>query len=340
VLLLAAAAAGWAAWTLERPYRGYAGAEQVVAVQSGAGAAHILAQLEHAGVIPDARVARVYLVYWLRNPPLQAGEYRFSGEANIPQVLAKLIRGDVISHLVTLVEGLTLEETAEQLARAGAGRQDRLLQAMRTPRPIADLDPAATDLEGYLFPETYRFRQGTSESEVVGTLVKTFRDRFDRQVRPLLAQHPQGLRELTTLASIVEKEAHESAERPIIAGVYRNRLEHRIGLDADPTIIFALKRLGRWDGNLHKDDLRLDSPYNTYRFAGLPPGPICSPGLASLRAAAQPAAVPYYYFVSRNDGTHVFAATLAEHNHNVEIWQKRYWRERRAEERRARAPGR
>jgi UPF0755 protein len=340
LVLAAAAAAGWAVWTLERPYRGYAGGEQIVAVQSGAGAAHILAQLEHARVIPDAHVARIYLVYWLRNPALQAGEYRFTGEASIPQVLRKLIRGDVVSHLVTLVEGLTLEETAEQLARAGAGRQDLLLAAMRSPQAIADLDPAATDLEGYLFPETYRFRQGMREREVVATLVKTFRDRFTRLVRPLTAQRPQDVRSLVTLASIVEKEAHESAERPVIAGVYRNRLEHRIGLDADPTVIFALKRLGRWDGNLHKDDLRLDSPYNTYRFAGLPPGPICSPGLASLQAAARPAEVPYYYFVSRNDGTHVFAATLAEHNRNVEIWQRRYWRERRAEERRARESGR
>jgi UPF0755 protein len=337
LLLLAAAGAAWAGWTLARPYHGYGGAGQTVVVQSGTGAAHILGQLEHSGVIPDALVARFYLVYWLRNPPLQAGEYRFAGPMNVPQVLRKLIRGDVISHPVTLVEGLTLEETAEQLARAGAGRQELLLQAMRSPQAIADLDPAATDLEGYLFPETYRFRQGTGEREIVLTLVKTFRDRYARLVRPLLAQRPQELRALATLASIVEKEAHESAERPVIAGVYRNRLEQKIGLAADPTVIFALKRLGRWDGSLHKDDLRLDSPYNTYRYAGLPPGPICSPGLASLQAAAQPAAVPYFYFVSRNDGTHVFAVTLAEHNRNVEIWQKRYWRERRAEERRDRA---
>ncbi|HYN19998.1 MAG TPA: endolytic transglycosylase MltG, partial [Thermoanaerobaculia bacterium] len=123
-----------------------------------------------------------------------------------------------------------------------------------------------------------------------------------------------------------------ASERPLIAAVYSNRLRLGIGLGADPTVIYALKRQGRWNGNIRKDDLRMDSPYNTYRYAGLPPGPICSPGLASLIAAAEPADVPHLYFVSRNDGTHVFAQTLAEHNRNVEEWQRRYWRQRRARE--------
>ncbi len=132
-----------------------------------------------------------------------------------------------------------------------------------------------------------------------------------------------------TLASIVEKEAQLDEERPVIAGVYRNRLDRGIGLYADPTVIFALKQLGTWDGDIRRRDLELDSPYNTYRYPGLPPGPICSPGLASLLAAATPADVPYIYFVSRNDGTHVFAETLREHNRNVDEWQRRYWRDRR-----------
>ncbi len=165
--------------------------------------------------------------------------------------------------------------------------------------------------------------------------MRTFRQRFE-QVRPLLDARPRagGVRELVALASIVEKEAQLEPERPLIAAVYHNRIDRGMGLQADPTVIFALKRLGRWNGNLRRDDLRLDSPYNTYRYAGLPPGPICSPGLASLRAAGDPADAPYLYFVSRNDGTHVFAETLADHNRNVERWQRRYWRERRAAERR------
>jgi UPF0755 protein len=347
-LLLAGAAAGALAygWWVVRPYQGYPGAEKLVEVAPGTGAARILEQLGREGVLSGPLVARAYLVYVLKNPPLQAGQYRFAGPMTFQEVLRKLIRGDVVSRSVTVVEGFSMEDVANQLAQAGAGRREVFLERMRSPALIADLDPAAPDLEGYLYPETYRFRVGTSEAEIVATLVKTFRSRFERHVRPILAGaaagtaaagtagNPSTVREVVTLASIVEKEARASAERPVIAGVYRNRLLRHMGLDADPTVIFALRRLGRWDGSIHHDDLRLDSPYNTYRYAGLPPGPICSPGLPSLQAAARPADVPYLYFVSRNDGTHVFATTLEEQNRNVEIWQRRYWRERRQQERR------
>jgi len=356
-LLLAVAAAGAVAygWWVVLPYQGYPGTEKLVDVAPGTGAARILEQLGREGVLSSPLVARAYLVYVLKNPPLQAGEYRFAGPMTFPDVLRKLIRGDVVSRSVTVVEGFAMVDIADQLAQAGAGRREAFLEKMRSPALIADLDPAAPDLEGYLYPETYRFRVGTSEAEIVATLVKTFRARFERHVRPILAGaagaggagagpagagpaggagHPPTVREVVTLASIVEKEARAAAERPVIAGVYRNRLLRHMGLDADPTVIFALRRLGRWDGTIHHDDLRVDSPYNTYRYAGLPPGPICSPGLPSLQAAARPADVPYLYFVSRNDGTHVFATTLEEQNRNVEIWQRRYWRERRQQERR------
>jgi cell division protein YceG involved in septum cleavage len=351
----------------------------------------------------------------LGDPPLQAGEYRFAGAQPLPAVLAKLVDGDVVDHAVTIVEGLTLEETAEALADADFGDLDAFLAAMRDPAPIADLDPEATSLEGYLFPSTYRFRRGTTEREMVETMVATFRRTWESEVVPLLgegalvsgdaggqegeeldggasgapdeegesvdedegeadgapadagaAEPPAGageveqaagaeppavppgatppdepvrppsrvrpgrtLRELVTLASLVEKEAKIEGERPQIAAVYANRLERGMGLYADPTVIYALKQAGRWDGNIRREDLRMDSPYNTYRHAGLPPGPIASPGLASLKAAARPADFDALYFVSRNDGSHVFAETLAEHNRNVDRWQRQYWREQR-----------
>jgi len=148
--------------------------------------------------------------------------------------------------------------------------------------------------------------------------------------RSLALENDLDLRGLVTLASIIEKEAGRLDERPLVSAVFHNRLKRQIGLYADPTIIYALKLAGDWDGNLRREDLELDSPYNTYRYPGLPPGPICSPSEASLQAAAEPADVPYLYFVSRNDGTHVFARTLAEHNRNVARWQVRYWRNRRA----------
>jgi UPF0755 protein len=341
LLLVPAALAGWSWWQLQRPFQGYTGAERLVTIDPGMGARQALARLQDQGVVADAWLARLYLSHALGNPAIQAGEYRFRGPLTTAQVLGKLVRGDVVNHRVTLIEGMTLEETADKLAAAQLGRREAFLDLMRSPELIADLDPGAQDLEGYLFPETYSFALHTDEKTVVASLIKTFRARYTLHVKPLLDRRPgRSLRQAVTLASIVEKEARVAAERPLIAGVYSNRLTRRIGLGADPTVIYALKRLGRWDGNIRKGDLQVDSPYNTYRYAGLPPGPICSPGLASLIAAADPADIPYLYFVSRNDGTHVFASTLEEHNRNVEIWQRRYWRERRGSHENNRASSR
>ncbi|MDH3404377.1 MAG: endolytic transglycosylase MltG [Acidobacteriota bacterium] len=326
-IALAGGLAAWAWHVLHTPY-GPPGATELDVVP-GSSAGRILSELAALGFVPDATLARLYLVYVLGDPPLRSGEYRIEGPATTAEILDLLVRGDVVLHPVTLVEGLTLEETAAHLAAAGFGGEARFLAAMRSPAAIADLDPEATTLEGYLFPDTYSFPRATPEDRIVRTLVANFRRRMDEN---LAARGPAPLRELVTLASIVEKEARLDAERPVIAGVYRNRLDRGIGLYADPTVIFALKQLGTWDGDIRRRDLELDSPYNTYRHPGLPPGPICSPGLASLLAAAAPADVPYLYFVSRNDGSHVFAETLREHNQNVERWQRRYWREKREED--------
>lgn len=334
LLLLAALAAGAVAWwgwtTLHRPH---GSGETTLVIEPGTDAGTILARLESQRVIPHAALARAWLVYGLGDPPLHAGEYRFEGALTTTEVLDKLIRGDVVLHQVTVVEGLTLEETARSLADAGFGELDAFLAAMRDPAPVAELDPEAETLEGYLFPETYSFQRGVTERGIVETMAATFRRHFDAEVRPLLED--RTVRELVTLASIVEKEARVESERPLIAAVYTNRLAAGMGLYADPTVIFALKLRGEWDGNLTRENLQVDSPYNTYRYGGLPPGPIASPGLGSLRAAADPADVPYLYFVSKNDGTHVFATTLREHNVNVQRWQRDYWRRRWAEERRA-----
>jgi UPF0755 protein len=337
VLLIAAAGSAMyiAQRTLTRPFRGYPEDEKTVRIEPGSDGGSILLQLEREGVIADARLARLYLRYAAEGSSLKAGEYRFREPLSTTQVIAKLARGEVATHPVTLIEGLTLPESAAALAAAGQGDLDIFLREMRDPARIAELDPEATDLEGYLFPDTYRFAGGTSERAIVDELVGTFRRRYRDRLANLGAA--AELRRLVTLASVVEKEAQLDDERPVIAGVYSHRLRRRMPLQADPTVIYALILLDRWDGNLRRPDLRVDSPYNTYRYPGLPPGPICSPGLASLEAAAEPADTPYLYFVSRNDGSHVFAATLAEHNRNVERWQRRYWRERWAEERRQRA---
>lgn len=336
-----AAFAGWMWWLIHQPYRAFAADGIIFEVRSGTGASTILSELADDGVLPDARLARLYLIHVLDDPPLIAGEYRFSEPLSTPDVLAKLARGEIVTHPLTLIEGLTLEEAAQSLGRQGFGDEARFLAEMGDTALIDDLDPEAETLEGYLYPDTYHFARGTSEAEIVATLVGTFRRRYAAEVTPLVAESSPGnapirtVREIVTLASIVEKEALVDDERPLIAGVYAHRLRRGIALYADPTVIFAKKLLGTWDGNLRRVDLKLDSPYNTYLYPGLPPGPICSPALASLRAAAAPADTRFLYFVSKNDGTHVFAESLAEHNRNVERWQRQYWRKRWAEERRS-----
>ena len=331
VAVLAAAAVGavglvaWAEQELERPL----GSDIVeLVIERGAPMSAILEQLAAANVVGNPLLARLYLDYRRPGEALQAGEYRFEQPMSTVEVLDRVIRGEVVTHPVTVVEGLTLQETAEHLASEGFGDLDAFLLAMSSPALIADLDPAAESLEGYLFPDTYAFPRGTSETEIVEAMVRNFHRRVEDHL-DAAAGHGLDPRDLVTLASIVEKEAGAIEERPLVSAVFHNRLERGIGLYADPTIIYALKLAGTWDGNLRRRDLELDSPYNTYVHPGLPPGPICSPGEHSLRAAAEPADVPYLYFVSRNDGTHVFAETLAEHNRNVARWQVRYWRERR-----------
>jgi UPF0755 protein len=331
--LLSAVGLRWAWNSLNRPFRGYEGADHVVVIEPGLAGRQIIDLLVDEGILRHPHLSRLYLRLALPGDSLKAGEYRFQGSATPIEVLDKLVHAQVLTHRVTILEGLTLEETARHLADSGFGDLDEFLAAMRSPKLISDLDQQAEDLEGYLFPDTYAFASGTHESEIVAILVAHTRRQLARHIEPLLASKPAlSLRETVILASIVEKEALVDAERPTIAGVYTNRLARGMGLYADPTVIYALKRRGKWDGNLQRPDLELDSPYNTYRYPGLPPGPISSPGLASLRAAADPADVPFLYFVSRNDGTHAFAESLAEHNHNVYIWQKKFWRDRWASE--------
>ena len=263
---------------LNEPYQGFEGERMVVEILPGASARSIFERLAAQGVLRHPLLTRLYFTYRLGSPALQAGEYAFEGPSSVPRVLDKLMSGDVLLYEVTLIEGLTLAETAAHLAERGFGDQATFLARMSTPDLIREVDPLARDLEGYLFPDTYAFARGTPEARIVAQLVATFRQRFETRVLPTLASEPtaEELRDLVILASIVEKEAQIEAERALIAAVYANRLRRGIGLFADPTVVYALKQLGRWDGNIRKRDLEIDSPYNTYRRPGLPPGPIAS----------------------------------------------------------------
>ena len=261
---------------------------------------------------------------------LKAGEYRFTQPMHALDVIDKIARGDVYKRLLTFREGLTIDEMAQVFEEKGFGKADDFRKAAMNPTLVADLDPSAPDLEGYLFPETYSLPRDTPASAIVEQMVAGFKNAFTPEMRNAVAASGLSVRQLVTLASLVEKETSAGDERPLVAAVYRNRLRIGMPMQADPTVIFALQKAGQYNGNLTREHLReLDSPYNTYRYAGLPPGPIAAPGKASLQAAVKPADADYLYFVSKNDGTHVFASTLDEHNRNVFTWQVEYFRNQR-----------
>lgn len=322
-LAVAAAGAGW--WAYQRvvtPHRGFNG-EVLVELPSGTSVSAMADRLAEAGVVRDDLTFRLAARLSGQERRLQAGEYRFVAPATPLEVVDRIAAGDVFVRPITFREGLTIPEMAAVFDASGFGSADAFVSAAQRAELIHDLDPAADNLEGYLFPSTYTLARRTTADELVRLMVTSFKQAFDPALRLEAEAAGMTVREVVTLASVVERETGHPDERPVVAGVFRNRLRIGMPLQTDPTVIYAMMLSGRWDGNIRRDDLQMDHPYNTYRNPGLPPGPIAAPGRASLQAVLRPADVPYLYFVSRNDGTHVFASTLAEHNRNVNEWQRR-----------------
>jgi UPF0755 protein len=334
VLIIGGAAAYSLYARVHEPFRGYESGEQFVEIPPGAGSRAIGDRLVAGGIVKDPWTFRLALYLSRQGRRLKAGEYRFDRPMTPAEVIDKLARGDVYVINVTFPEGLTMGEMAKIFESHGLGPASAFVNAAKDAAPIRELDPAARDLEGYLFPETYAVPRTIDAPKLVGQMVGAFEKTLATVATPATltpeTRQAGALRRLVTLASIVEKETAKPEERPIVAAVYANRLRIGMPLQCDPTLIYALSRAGRYNGNLHHDDLAFDSPYNTYRYPGLPPGPIASPGRAAIEAAAHPADVDYLYFVSRNDGSHEFARTLDEHNRNVQKYQVQYFRDLRA----------
>jgi UPF0755 protein len=332
VLALAAGGAYYAArllQSIQEPYKGFAASEQFVEIPSGASTAEIRRRLVEAGVVSDEFAFRVALLWTGRARELKAGEYRFDRALGAVDVIEKIARGDVYEHPITFPEGLTIREMATLYESRGFGTAREFADAALNVALIKDLDPAADDLEGYLFPETYALPRRTPAATVVRIMVDRFRATYSDLQAKVSEASGLSLRQVVTLASLVEKETAKPDERPLVAAVYLNRLKHTMPMQADPTVVYALVKAGSYDGNIHKRDLSIDSRYNTYKYPGLPPGPIAAPGRAALEAALAPADAPYLYFVSRNDGSHAFAETLSRHNANVYEYQVLYFRKLR-----------
>jgi UPF0755 protein len=323
LLLLALAAAALAAFAIYAPYGPAAPASGAnptyVDIAPGTGTMAIAGQLEHAGII-RSRFA-FDLLRAIQGGKLLAGEYRFDHPAPAAEVYARILRGNVYTVPLTIPEGYNIFDIAQAVQSAGLGQREAFLAAARSRTDlIADLSPSAPSLEGYLFPDTYRLSRHATPAEILAAMVKRF-----RQVAAQLglgANSAQPVANTVTLASMVEKEVSQGSERPLVASVFLNRLAQGMPLATDPSVIYAALLEGRYRGTIYASDLQFDSPYNTYRNAGLPPGPICNPGIASLKAAIAPAQSDYLYFVADAQGHSRFSATLKEHAQQVEDYRR------------------
>ncbi len=328
IIIAALAFGGWFAWALLTPTE--PPARTFVLLHSGYSTRRIASELKASGVIRSEE-AFILWHYFHHRRRLEAGEYLFEKPTNIIDLQKRLRRGDVYFHTVVVPEGFTIFDIARAVEAAGLGpAADFQKVAQSDTALIADIAPGAPSLEGYLFPDTYQFSRMMSMQDMAAAMVKQFRQ-VARQIGlisptdvgvAIITRIPLPVQPTVAMASIVEKETAVAEERPLVASVYYNRLAKNIALDADPSVIYAELLAGTYTGALHHDDMRFNSPYNTYTHTGLPPGPIGNPGKSALEAAMHPAQSDYYYFVADAAGHHRFARTLEEHDKNVAAYRR------------------
>lgn len=288
-------------------------------VRDGATLTEVADGLEKRGIVSS----KTLLLLWGRlagyGARIKAGEYRLSSNMPPLKVLDILRKGMVITHSVTIPEGFTVRQITEELDKKGLADRAQFLALATDPDIIWKYGLSGPSLEGYLYPDTYRFSRGRPPLSIIDVMLNRFFDVIS-PLRESIEASGMTLNQIITLASIIEKETAQGEERPLIASVFLNRLKKGMRLESDPTVIYGITD---FNGNLTRKDLKQFSPYNTYVVQGLPPGPIASPGKESIQAVLFPAKTKYLYFVSKNDGTHYFSSTLAEHNRSVNTYQKK-----------------
>jgi len=313
IALLALAVAVYLYRQLEHPPPPAVPGTVTVFFPFGTPTSEIFRRLASEGVVSPAWLAEAYYRLAASSTPLQAGEYRFERPTPLSEVLARMGRGDVVKYTIVVPEGLTGEETFALFWSQGISRPQAFRNAFRNPQLIASIARGAPDLEGFLFPDTYVVTRSTSARQIVEQMLANFRRHFTPDMRGRAAALGLTLRQAVTLASIVQKETSLAREAPIIAGIYLNRLRRGMRLQADPTVAYALKQDGKWTGTLYRSDYAYPSPFNTYLYGGLPPGPISNPGETALKASVTPAQTDYLYFVADRMGGHAFSRTFEEH---------------------------
>ena len=304
-----------------------------VEIPAGLSARSVLKVLSEQNLIANEKLTLVYVVLTGNRKSLRAGEYLFDQPVSTRDVIRKLVSGEIYLHRLTVPEGLTVAEVASKWEEQGFGTAQEFLEAVRDSADLVqDFEgekSGETSLEGYLFPETYSFPLRTTPRQAIEAMVGRFRAVLAELNKDLPSEMwPLSVRDTIILASLVEAEAAHDEERPLVASVYINRLRRRILLQCDPTVIYALEKSNKYKGQLTRADLKFDSRYNTYRYPGLPPGPIANPGMRALAAATRPASSPYLYFVRTLDGRHTFSETLAAHNRAVAAYRAQQKRQR------------
>lgn len=304
---------------------------RVVLVPQGTSAKSLARLLAGAGVVSSERAFYWHLRWFRKGAHVRAGEYEFAGPLKPDDVLGKLVRGEIKLYHFTVAEGLRVDEIARVIGQTGLCDGAELLRIARDPASPKKYGVPGPSLEGYLFPDTYSVARMIGCGGIVQAMVSRYRRAFAQASAQRDPSVKLDERETVTLASIVEKETAQPEERPRVSCVFHNRLRKGIPLGTDPTVVYSilLAQDFKWDGNIHKSDLSRESPYNTYRVKGLPPGPIANPGQAALDAALRPLECSDLFFVSRNDRTHVFCPDLKCHEANVRKWQVEYFRKKR-----------
>jgi len=293
----------------------------MIRIPPGATLKQIATKLKDRNLILSASSFRLLTNIQNKHTQVQAGEYELSQSMLPMDILLTITSGKTILYPVTIPEGYRITEIAQLLASKGLANKDAFIKKCRNISWMDSLKIPSDSLEGYLFPETYHFSKHTSERKIIQTMLDTFKERVvNQKLLDLVKRSSFSLHEIITLASLIEKETGMDEERKHISSVFHNRLRKKMLLQTDPTVIYAIEE---FDGNIRKKDLSIDSPYNTYRYKGLPPGPIASPGLKSITAALSPIKTNHFYFVSRKDGSHHFSSSLEEHNNAVRRYQLR-----------------
>jgi UPF0755 protein len=299
---------------------GEGGTEEIVSVTPGENFTALAAKLEHNGIITQVSKFKLLAVLRGVDKQLKAGEYPLSAAMTPIEVLDVLVSGKSYLYRFTIPEGFTLHQIAEEVAANELGQSNEFITLATSPEYVATLNIEADTLEGYLFPDTYYFPKSVSEDTIIRKMVARFNEQFLAEWHQRARELHRSVHEIVTLASIIEKETGAPFERPIIASVFHNRLDKKMRLESDPTVIYGIPD---FDGNIKRIHLATPTPYNTYKIRGLPPGPIANPGSDAIKAALYPAKTDYLFFVSKKDNTHHFSTNIRDHREAVRKYQLR-----------------